>query len=202
MKPDTHVINIINAVSDTSRILHARERQIISLGHHAESMTFVLNKGTVSVYRSHDQLLLKHLKAPMIVGMNSLMNTNADFFYKANGEILFEIIPTLHVMSVIAEKNLWQDASYTYMYAIDKLLEAHRTSAGLSTYELIRTNLIALLAEKEELRLAVNASDYIQEKTHLSRSRVMKILSDLRLGGHIEMARGILTKINRLPEQY
>ncbi|WP_395756482.1 helix-turn-helix domain-containing protein [Citrobacter amalonaticus] len=105
-------------------------------------------------------------------------------------------------MSVIAEKNLWQDASYTYMYAIDKLLEAHRTSAGLSTYELIRTNLIALLAEKEELRLAVNASDYIQEKTHLSRSRVMKILSDLRLGGHIEMARGILTKINRLPEQY
>ncbi|HEM8518519.1 TPA: helix-turn-helix domain-containing protein [Citrobacter amalonaticus] len=58
------------------------------------------------------------------------------------------------------------------------------------------------MAEKEELRLAVNASDYIQEKTHLSRSRVMKILSDLRLGDHIVMERGILIRINRLPEQY
>ena len=61
MKPDTHVINIINAVSDTSRILHARERQIISLGHHAESMTFVLHKGTVmeAVYGNLEDVRLK-----------------------------------------------------------------------------------------------------------------------------------------------
>lgn len=202
MKPDTHVINLVNAISDPSRIRQGRERQIISLEHYAESMSFVLHKGTVGVYRSRDQLLVKHLSAPMIVGMNSLMNTNADFFYQASGEIQFEIIATSEVLETIAQKNLWQDASYTFMYAIKKLLEAHRSSVGLSTYELIRTNLIALMAEKEELRLAVNASDYIQEKTHLSRSRVMKILSVLRLGDHIVMERGILIRINRLPEQY
>lgn len=202
MKPEHHVIQIIDAISDPSRIRQGRERQIISLEHYAESMSFVLHKGTVGVYRSRDPLLLKHLKAPMIVGMNTLMNTNADFFYQASGEIQFEIIPTSQVLDIIAQNNLWQDASYTYMYAIKKLLEAHRSSVGLSTYELIRTNLIALMTEKEELRLAVNASDYIQEKTHLSRSRVMKILSDLRLGNHIEMERGILIRINRLPEQY
>ncbi|HEO9918192.1 TPA: helix-turn-helix domain-containing protein, partial [Enterobacter asburiae] len=45
-------------------------------------------------------------------------------------------------------------------------------------------------------------SDYILEKTRLSRSRVMKILGDLRIGGYIEINRGILKKINKLPEKY
>ncbi|MGQ4695155.1 helix-turn-helix domain-containing protein [Enterobacter asburiae] len=42
----------------------------------------------------------------------------------------------------------------------------------------------------------------MQEKTHLSRSRVMKILSDLKAGDYIEIDRGILKKINRLPDNY
>jgi len=58
------------------------------------------------------------------------------------------------------------------------------------------------MTEKEDLRLSVNACDYIQEKTHLSRSRVMKILSDLKTGDYIEIDRGILMKINRLPDNY
>ncbi|MCU6398542.1 helix-turn-helix domain-containing protein [Enterobacter quasiroggenkampii] len=58
------------------------------------------------------------------------------------------------------------------------------------------------MKEKEELRLSINASDYIQEKTHISRSRVMKILSDLKTVEYIEIKRGILTKIIKLPESY
>jgi hypothetical protein len=56
--------------------------------------------------------------------------------------------------------------------------------------------------ESEELRLATNACDYVQEKTLLSRSGIMKMLSDLKRGGHIEVERGVLIAVNKLPVKY
>jgi len=88
------------------------------------------------------------------------------------------------------------------MYGIKRLMEAHKTSAGLTTYELIRQSLMTLIAKKDELRRTINACDYIQEKTNISRSRIMKILSDLKMGNYIEIERGVLIKINKLPESY
>ncbi|MEG6127356.1 helix-turn-helix domain-containing protein [Enterobacter asburiae] len=67
---------------------------------------------------------------------------------------------------------------------------------------MIILNLIALMNEDEALSAYINVSDYILEKTRLSRSRVIKILGDLRIGGYIEINRGILIKINKLPEKY
>ncbi len=58
------------------------------------------------------------------------------------------------------------------------------------------------MAKKETLRQTINTCDYIQEKTHISRSRVMKILSDLKIGNYIEIERGVLIKINKLPKTY
>ncbi|MGN7896837.1 helix-turn-helix domain-containing protein [Enterobacter sp. 22452] len=189
-------------LSDTARIRTGRERQLISLDNYDEPMTFLLHSGIVAVYRTRDQLLLKFIQAPMIIGMNDLIDTNAGIYMLACGEIKYEIRPLASTLEIIDTRNLWQEAAYSYMYAIKRLLEAHETSVGLSTYELIRLNLVALMTEKEDIRLNVNACDYIQEKTHLSRSRVMKILSDLKTGDYIEIHRGVLTKIHRLPENY
>lgn len=202
MKPENYIIKLIHELSDPLRVRFGRERQIISLDNLEDPMTFILHSGIVAVYRTRDQLLLKFIEAPMIVGMNDLIDTNAGFYMQACGEIKYEIKPLKSTLEIINQRNLWQEAAYSYMYAIKRLLEAHETSVGLSTYELIRLNLVSLMTEKEDLRLTVNACDYIQEKTHLSRSRVMKILSDLKAGDYIEIQRGTLIKINRLPDNY
>lgn len=202
MKPENYIIELINELSEPARVRVGRQRQIISLDQHEEPMTFILHSGIAAVYRTRDQLLLKFIEAPMIVGMNELIDTNAGFYMQACGEIKYEIKPLKLTLEIIKTRNLWQEAAYSYMYAIKRLLEAHETSVGLSTYELIRLNLVSLMTEKEDLRLSVNACDYIQEKTHLSRSRVMKILSDLKAGGYIEIERGILMVIHRLPDNY
>lgn len=202
MKPVTHILKLIQAVSEPARVRDGRERKMISLDNYEEVMTFILHTGTVAVHRNSDRLLLKYLEAPMIVGMNDLMDTNEGFYMQATEEVRYEILPRDSVIRIIERENLWKEAAYCYMYAIQRLLEAHETSVGLTTYELIRQNLLSLMAEKQELRQTINASDYIQEKTHISRSRVMKILSDLKAGDYIEIERGILTRINKLPDAY
>ncbi|MEP8888251.1 helix-turn-helix domain-containing protein [Enterobacter roggenkampii] len=202
MKPVQHINALINAVTVTERIRNGRARQLISLDNQAEPMTFILHEGVVATYRSSDQLLIKYIRAPMITGMNELIDTNADIFIKAYGSIHYELLPSKEMINAISTKGLWKEAAYMYMYAIRQLLVAHHAVAGQSTYDLIRLNLITLMNEDEELSAHVNVSDYILEKTRLSRSRVMKILSDLRIGGYIEIKRGILTNINKLPDKY
>lgn len=165
MKPENYINKLIHELSDPQRVRLGRQRQIISLDNHEDPMTFILHSGIVAVYRTRDQLLLKFIEAPMIVGMNDLIDTNAGFYMQACDEIKYEIKPLKSTLEIINQRNLWQEAAYSYMYAIKRLLEAHETSVGLSTYELIRLNLVSLMTEKENLRLAVNACDYIQEKT-------------------------------------
>ena len=67
---------------------------------------------------------------------------------------------------------------------------------------MIRQQLLNLIEEDERYRAAVTAELYIREKTHLSRSGVMRILADLKTGGFIEMEEGRLIKIHKLPARY
>lgn len=79
MKPENYIIKLIHELSEPARVRVGRQRQIISLDQLEEPMTFILHSGIVAVYRTRDRLLLKFIEAPMIVGMNDLIDTNAGF---------------------------------------------------------------------------------------------------------------------------
>ncbi|HDS6850941.1 TPA: helix-turn-helix domain-containing protein [Enterobacter cancerogenus] len=202
MKPEQHLKKLINAISQPDHIKIGRIRQITPVNYNGEQVCFILHEGSIGIYRGRDQLLMSHTHAPIVLGMNFLAEANIDFILQARTAIRYEIRPTREVEEIIEAQNLWKDAAYYYMFAINRLLSEHNNSVGLSTYDLIRLNLEALMGEKEDIRLAISASDYIQEKTHLSRSRVMKILSDLKTGEYIDIQRGILMNIKSLPDKY
>ena len=202
MKPIHDINKIICVVSEPSLIRTAQRRQIISLASFPEPMVIVIHEGLVAAYRNSDQLLLSYFQGPLIVGINEFSELNNFFLYKAYSEVRYEIQPRKEVLEKIDNASIWRETAYLYMYALKRFSEVYQNSAGLSTYELIRINLNALMEEEEELRLSINVSDYIQDKTRLSRSRVMKILSDLREGDFIEVKRGILLKVNKLPANY
>ncbi|MCU6278854.1 helix-turn-helix domain-containing protein [Enterobacter quasiroggenkampii] len=202
MKPIDDINKIISAVSDATHIRTAKIRQVISTTTHHEPMTLLIHEGLLAAYRTSDHLLLRYLQAPLIVGVNVLTDMNEGIVFRAYSNVRYELQPRDAVLEKIDKANLWRETALLFMFGVKRFSEAHKFSAGLSTYELVRYNLLELMEEEEELRLAVNVSNYIQEKTRLSRSRVMKILSDLKTGEYIEIKRGILIKINKLPESY
>ena len=105
MKPENYIIKLIGELSEPARIRVGRQRQIISLDQLEEPMTFILHSGIVAVYRTRDQLLLKFIEAPMIVGMNDLIDTNAGFYMQACGEIRYEIKPRKSTLEIINNRN-------------------------------------------------------------------------------------------------
>ena len=58
------------------------------------------------------------------------------------------------------------------------------------------------MSENEKYRNNITAENYIRDKTNLSRSGIMRILSELKEGGYIEINRGILIKVHQLPEKF
>lgn len=71
------------------------------------------------------------------------------------------------------------------------------------TYSVIRNHLEEMNLLPQETRLRVSILDYIQERTHLSRSSVLNVVSALKKGGYIDFERGgYLTSINKLPEGF
>ena len=69
-------------------------------------------------------------------------------------------------------------------------------------YEIVRVQLQELMSEPAEYRHDVSAAQYIQQKTSLSRSSIMKILAQLKKGGYISIENGILLTIEHLPLKY
>ena len=48
----------------------------------------------------------------------------------------------------------------------------------------------------------IGVMNYIHQRTRISRSVVAEVLAALRKGGYIEMNKGKLVAINRLPSEY
>ena len=55
----------------------------------------------------------------------------------------------------------------------------------------------------EESRLRTSILDYIQERTHLSRSSILNVMFALKNGGYIDIKRGgYLLEVINLPEKF
>ncbi|MDN6115843.1 MAG: helix-turn-helix domain-containing protein, partial [Enterobacterales bacterium] len=54
----------------------------------------------------------------------------------------------------------------------------------------------------ETLRSKIGVMNHIQQSTRISRSVVAEVLAALRQGNYINMSRGKLVSINRLPTEY
>lgn len=203
MKPEDYISELIAVASNPSRIKNGGDRKVISLVQYSEPMCFMLHKGTVALYRNEDHLMITHVHAPYILGLNFLNPLNNNIYLRARGEdIVYEIIPRSAFAEILDNGDYWKNVAYLFMYSTMSFVEYNKSITGVSTYELVCNNLLALMKESEVIRMNTNACDFILDKTLLSRSGIMKILSDLKKGDHIVMKRGVLLGINKLPAKY
>lgn len=202
MKPTENIEFLIKNISVQDNIQAGRKRQIITMQQYREKVVIIVHSGSIAVYRSHDHMLLSNGRGPIIVGMNFCVDSNPEVYIQAQSDIQFEMVTMDYVLDMVKEKNLWEHACYFAMYLNLKWRENHFGIAGVSTYNQICNCLINLLNEPEEFRLKTNIAVYIHERTLLSRSGIMKVLSELKSGDYIDIEKGVLKRVNKLPMNY
>ncbi|MDU2881059.1 MAG: helix-turn-helix domain-containing protein, partial [Enterobacter sp.] len=71
------------------------------------------------------------------------------------------------------------------------------------TYSVIRNHLQEMILLPEETRLRTTILEYIQDRTLLSRSSILNVLSALKQGEYIAFKRGgYLLEVRHLPESF
>lgn len=201
-KPVTHIQTLQDSLSTVFGICKGRVGQRFPLISNDKRMCFSLIQGECEFKRSKDSLLIGIFNAPIIVGVNNFVHDPANLIILANTPIEYMYLPLEDFLMHIEQLNLWKPLSYTLMYLTARYDDHMQSNTALSSYELICNCLRALNDEDFETRATVSAVQYILERTQLSRSGIMKTLSELNSGSYIVIKRGLLIKINKLPNKF
>lgn len=201
LKPFAHIDKLI------AHLAPFAERVIISQGdivHYHEGdirQCFLLLQGSVALHRRGDGIVLNSESSPFLLGISNQFSTDHLYVRALETSEIAQV--SLECFNqVIANDNLWQHFAKVLVYTASRVYEHCAQISQMSAYDIIRFQLVELLQEKEAVRLNITAAAYIKSRTYLSRSGIMRILSELRTGGYISMVRGVLLDIHHLPKKY
>lgn len=201
-EPTTSIEEVLNATKLIVPVKQGRSGQRFYLDRSDKKMCLLLYRGTCIAKRTNDSLVLSTIKAPTIFGLHDVFHAKSDVHLLAISDVEYGMIPLDELLSYIDDNNLWKSICYMLMLSATRFSEYQKETVGISNYELICNLLTSLSAESFEIRATTTALEYIQERSLLSRSGIMKTLSSLKVGGYIIIKKGLLIKVNSLPKRF
>lgn len=182
-------------------LCHRDQKKCLLVDNSARRCYLVL-EGSVSLHRLADDLLIGITNTPTIFGLTGVLSEATDLYLRPATNAQVASLPTEVAYEIIYEKGLWQPVALYMAHLLSKMYLYSQHLTMPTAYEIVRYQLIELSNESVDYRQHITAAHYIQAKTHLSRSGIMKILAELRKGKYIEMENGRLIRINTLPAKY
>ena len=204
-KPLSELSRLITCLEVAGTLFKNDPQQLITTGNNNddEPSTFVIQSGLVAVHRKSDELLVGIARAPFIYGLSAWINDSyLEYSLMAQTPCSGFYLPASRACQLIQQQHLWQDA-FCWLSWINHILGKRDTQlVGNNSYSQIRAMLINMAEWDDTLRSKIGVMNHIQRSTRISRSVVAEVLAALRQGNYINMSRGKLVSINRLPMDY
>ncbi|VUS47362.1 winged helix-turn-helix transcriptional regulator [Klebsiella spallanzanii] len=178
------------------------------LSSDGEHKIVLLESGIFSFCRCGSNLHVLSTFAPSIVGLvdsyGATYNvpTRPEHFLIAETQCSGRAVSLPDFIKVADECDLWHDVARILAYRLMVMNVRDRELVGVDSYLKVRSLLIELWAYASEYRQSINVLNFIQRRTGISRSRTMKLLSELKKGGYISIDGGRLLDMKKLPMAY
>lgn len=202
LQPSEFVPLLIEHLKRNAEIKHILARRRLGFQLKGESFCYLIIKGNGTIHRSRDDLLMSTFTAPALLGLDNLYRREIDAYIRTLVPSDIVTLKMADVHNIISENQLWEPVAKHMMIVCGKLFRSHEHLSAPSAYQIVRAQLNELFNEKPEIRENMTAERYIRDKSHLSRSGIMRILAALKEGGFIELDRGVLKNIIKLPENF
>ncbi|MBN6045655.1 helix-turn-helix domain-containing protein [Citrobacter sp. ku-bf4] len=203
-RTDTHYLKIVMKALEPHlqyESFPANTRFLINQKFQSEC--YFVRSGAVSLYRYPDDVLLEVFDAPTVRGYIPLhKEIKSEYIIKVLMPSEIAVIDKDKLFSLLTELSLWEAFSRYQMALISSVSEVLYKLSSPNSYDSIRYQIIELMEKPKEIREMITAENYIRCKTRISRSSIMRILSDLKSGGYIVIERGILREVKNLPHKY
>ncbi len=193
LPPVSSLKNLTDAAISCGKKFRKSHRSILYPSR-THSIFFVLN-GTVDILQQNPYRTLGVIVATIPIGLVELYYPDIDLGYKLNSNS--DVLEIKHDDwdAYLSDSNLQNDVINALIYINFGLfiqIQEIYTQENIDTIN----NLIHRVSRLNEISpVDIPLSQFILERTNLSRSLVMKAISDLRSTGYIELKNGRLIKI-------
>ncbi|WBM72575.1 helix-turn-helix domain-containing protein [Buttiauxella sp. WJP83] len=201
-KPIEHIQRLIDHIRPYAEEFPRTRGEALRYMSNNIRVCYLLLEGGASLHRRGDGMVLNSEQAPFILGVGYQNSSQDHIYVRAMLDAKIVQVPLERFNLIVQKEELWESVCRMIVYTASRVYEHCILISQLSSYEIIKIHLLELMQEPERVRLSVTAANYIQNRTYLSRSGIMKIISNLRNAECITLNRGVLLSINHLPSKY
>lgn len=188
--PDDSISRILAALIPIATPVHASPRKWLPWYNKGQPQLYLFLDGQVSLLRSSDQLIIVTVCKSHLFGMTEATHLLRFLFLRVDMKSTIFRINLSQAHKIFTEQELWQDVSIFLSYITSYLCYRDALVYQKNTYSVVRNQLL------EIYKLSLNGDfktpilQYIQDRTHLSRSSILNVIANLKAGGFIKTSRG------------
>lgn len=203
IRPEQSIQRLTALLQPIAEKMKVVPRKRMTWTHKNQPQLFLFLEGELSILRASDGLLIVTVYDPHLFGIAEMIQPVRGHLLRAESESTILRVDAQTAMQVFREEGAWEDVASVLSYHTAYLFYRDALVVQQRTYSVIRNHLQEMILLPEETRMKISILDYIQERTHLSRSSVLNVLSALKNGHYIEFKRGgYLVTVNSLPERF
>ncbi|HDR2795279.1 MULTISPECIES: helix-turn-helix domain-containing protein [Enterobacter] len=178
-------------------------RKRITWTHKGRQQMYLFQQGELSLLRASDGLLLVTVYEPHLFGIAEMIRPTQGHILRVESESTVLRADADHAATLFREQGVWEDVAAVLSYHTAYLVYRDAQVVQQRTYSVIRNHLQEMILLPEEARMRTTILDYIQDRTLLSRSSILNVLSALKKGQYISFKRGgYLLEMTHLPESF
>ncbi|MRS90362.1 hypothetical protein GJV04_10005 [Enterobacteriaceae bacterium RIT714] len=202
IKPVEDIERLIEALTPDATTITFRHGQRLDLITQQEPKCYLLTEGSLHVNRIRDGLVLGTVYGPAILGMSNFSSSLDPTYITTDEDVRLGVVRLDDIFDILDRTQLWKSFSITLLYIIGHYHHYNLKMIAPTSYEKVRYQLIDLASKPVDVRAEINVTEFIHERTLLSRSHIMAILSELKTGGYIKIKKGNLVELTELPQKY
>ena len=203
VRPEESIQRLTALLTPIAEKMVVVPRKRMTWTHKNQPQLFLFLDGELSILRASDGLLIVTVYHPHLFGIAEMIQPVRGHQLRAETESTILRVDAQKAMEAFRQHGVWEDVASLLSYHTAYLFYRDALVVQQRTYAVIRNHLQEMGQLPEETRMRVSILDYIQERTHLSRSSVLHVLSALKSGNYIAFKRGgYLTGVNKLPERF
>lgn len=183
-------------------IIISSAKQKLLFDCESEKWVYYLKSGSVNICRLSDDIVIHTVEAPAFLGVTSLFDQCYFHYLYTNIDSAIVRVSLRDFYNMVDESGLWRDVCWLvcsaahFYYKRDELVYASKV------YGVIKNHLELIWSMPEDVRAKLSIFDFILSRTGISRSSLNKVLKELLKGGYINVRRGRLVDMKKLPMKY
>lgn len=203
VRPEESVQRLTAVLEPVAEKMKIVPRKRMTWSHKGRPQLYLFIEGALSILRASDGLLIVTVYESHLFGIAEMIQPTHGHILRAETESTILRVDAQKAAEIFREQGLWEDVAALLSYHTAYLFYRDALVVQQRTYSVIRSHLQEMILLPEDARMRTSILDYIQERTLLSRSSVLNVLSALKKGNYISFQRGgYLLDMRDLPEAF